>query len=403
MTYRYARRIQKVKKSFIRKILKAGDDPNIISFAGGLPNARFFPVEAIAAAAAKVLAEDGANVLQYTVTEGYRPLREWIAQRYRQKYNFQIEADEILITTGSQQGLDLLGKLFLDSGDPVIIERPGYLGAIQVFSMFEADLQPVPLQEDGIDLDALEAACATHQPKLFYAVPNFQNPSGLSYSPAKRGQVAEIINKHNVIFIEDNPYGELRFEGADATPLWGAHPDQTVLLGSFSKIVSPSLRLGWLCAKAPLMEKLVTAKQAADLHSSYLSQRVLYQYLLDNDLEAHIATIRTAYKGQRDLMMELIDEQFPPEVQYTQPEGGMFLWLALPKGMSSLALFETAIQQQVAFVPGHPFYVDGGGADTLRLNFSNADEAKIQAGMERLGNAMKEMWVNNQSPVVSTI
>lgn len=233
MTYRYAQRIQNVQKSFIREILKAGDDPNIISFAGGLPSARFFPVEEIAAAAAKVLAEDGANVLQYTVTEGYRPLREWIAERYRQKYAFQIEADEILITTGSQQGLDLLGKLFLDSDDPVIIERPGYLGAIQVFSMFEADLQPVPLQEDGIDLDALETACATHQPKLFYAVPNFQNPSGLSYSPTKRSQVAEIIKKHNVIFIEDNPYGELRFEGQDAPPLWDTHPDQTALLGSF--------------------------------------------------------------------------------------------------------------------------------------------------------------------------
>ncbi len=294
-----------------------------------------------------------------------------------------------MITTGSQQGLDLLGKLFLDSGDPVLIERPGYLGAIQVFSMFEADLQPVPLQADGIDLDALETACASHQPKLFYAVPNFQNPSGLSYSLAKRNQVAEIIKTHNVLFIEDNPYGELRFEGQDSPPLWAEAAEQTVLLGSFSKIVSPSLRLGWLCAKAPLMEKLVTAKQAADLHSSYLSQRVLYQYLLDNDLDEHIATIRTAYKGQRDLMMELIDEQFPPEVQYTRPAGGMFLWLTLPDGVSSMELFETAIRQQVAFVPGQPFYVDGGGANTLRLNFSNADETKIQAGMERLGLAMK--------------
>lgn len=401
MNHRFATRMQNLHRSFIREIMKAGDDPNIISFAGGLPNPRFFPAEEIAAATAKVLAQDGRNVLQYTITEGYRPLREFIAARYQHRFGLQVEPDEILITTGSQQGLDLLSKVFLDKGDPVAIERPGYLGAIQVFSLHEAAMHPVSLQADGIDLAQLEMTFRSHRSKLFYAGPNFQNPSGLSYSDTKRQQVAELLQRHEVIFVEDDPYGELRFEGQDARPMWRYAPEHTVLLGSFSKIVSPGLRLGWLCARKPVMDKLVTAKQASDLHSSFLSQRVVYQYLQDNNLDNHVQTIRTAYKQQRDLMIELIDEHFPPEVHYTRPEGGMFLWLTLPDGISAMALFNQAIQQNVSFVPGQPFYVDGGGDSALRLNFSNADAAKIQEGMERLGRAMKVMWVEQRPLGVS--
>jgi 2-aminoadipate transaminase len=393
----FASRMQSMKRSFIREIMKAGDDPNIISFAGGLPNPDFFPVEELAAASSKVLTQDGANVLQYSYSEGYPPLREFVANRYAAKFGLTISPDEILITTGSQQALDLIGKILLDKGDRVIIEQPGYLGAIQTFSMFEPQLCPVPLLADGIDTEALAAAFDTHQPKLFYAVPNFQNPSGLTYSAPKRQAVADLLQQHHVLFVEDNPYGELRFAGEDLLPMWHYAPDHVLMLGSFSKIAAPGLRLGWVCAKPEVMEKLVIAKQAADLHTSYLSQRVLYQYLLDNDLEAHIQTIKAVYKKQRDLMLDMIAEYFPPEVQATQPEGGMFLWLTLPEGMSALDLFNQALEFNVAFVPGEAFYTDGGGTNTLRLNYSNADETKIQEGMLRLGEAVKKMFVERKN------
>jgi 2-aminoadipate transaminase len=342
-----------------------------------------------------VLTQDGPNVLQYSRTEGYLPLRQFISQRYRKNYDLNISPDEILITTGSQQALDLIGKVFLDRDDDVAIERPGYLGAIQTFSMYEPNLRPVPLRNDGVDVAALAETFERYQPKLFYAVPNFQNPSGLSYSAATRQAVAELLQAHGVMFVEDNPYGELRFVGEDLAPLWAKAEDHTLLLGSFSKIVSPGLRLGWICAKAEVMDKLVVAKQATDLHSSYLSQRVLFQYLSDNNLEEHIETIRLGYKQRRDLMIELIDEYFPPEISYTEPEGGMFLWLTLPEGMAAMELFNEAVQFNVAFVPGEAFYIDGGGRNTLRLNYSNADEEKIQQGIYRLGEAIKKMMVVN--------
>jgi 2-aminoadipate transaminase len=375
--------------------MKATDNPGLISFAGGLPNPQFFPVEALAAASTKVLTQDGPNVLQYSRTEGYLPLRQFISQRYRKNYDLNISPDEILITTGSQQALDLIGKVFLDRDDDVAIERPGYLGAIQTFSFYEPNLRPVPLRNDGVDVAALAETFERYQPKLFYAVPNFQNPSGLSYSAATRQAVAELLQAHGVMFVEDNPYGELRFVGEDLAPLWAKAEDHTLLLGSFSKIVSPGLRLGWICAKAEVMDKLVVAKQATDLHSSYLSQRVLFQYLSDNNLEEHIETIRLGYKQRRDLMIELIDEYFPPEISYTEPEGGMFLWLTLPEGMAAMELFNEAVQFNVAFVPGEAFYIDGGGRNTLRLNYSNADEEKIQQGIYRLGEAIKKMMVVN--------
>ncbi|HEX9922994.1 MAG TPA: PLP-dependent aminotransferase family protein [Anaerolineae bacterium] len=395
MEHRFATRTTKVKRSFLREIMKATDNPDLISFAGGLPNPQFFPVEALAAASTKVLTQDGPNVLQYSRTEGYLPLRQFISRRYRKNYDLNISPDEILITTGSQQALDLIGKVFLDRDDDVAIERPGYLGAIQTFSFYEPNLRPVPLRNDGVDVAALAETFERYHPKLFYAVPNFQNPSGLSYSAATRQAVAELLQAHGVMFVEDNPYGELRFVGEDLAPLWAKAEDHTLLLGSFSKIVSPGLRLGWICAKAEVMDKLVVAKQATDLHSSYLSQRVLFQYLSDNNLEEHIETIRLGYKQRRDLMIELIDEYFPPEVSYTEPEGGMFLWLTLPEGMAAMELFNEAVQFNVAFVPGEAFYIDGGGRNTLRLNYSNADEEKIQQGIYRLGEAIKKMMVVN--------
>lgn len=387
----FANRILTTQKSFIREILKVTENPRVISFAGGLPNSSFFPVKEIKDAASKVLEEDGRNILQYSTTEGYLPLREFISKRYLEKKGLKISPDEILITNGSQQCLDLVGKTFLNKGDHVAIERPGYLGTIQAFSMFEPEFHSVPLLDDGIDTASLERTFEEHRIKMFSAVINFQNPSGITYSKQKRIELAGILRDHNSIFIEDDPYGELRFMGEDMPSVRNYLEENTILLGSFSKIVSPGLRLGWICARKEILDKTVVAKQAADLHSNYLSQRILYRYLVDNDLNEHIAKIRKAYKEQRDLMVSLIEEQFPEEITCTKPEGGMFLWVTLPENLSSMELFNRAIKENVAFVPGSPFYVGGGGENTLRLNFSNSDEEKIEKGIKRLAVIIKKV------------
>jgi 2-aminoadipate transaminase len=389
----FANRMGTTHKSFIREILKVTEDPKIISFAGGLPNPKFFPVKEIANASLKVLEENGENVLQYSTTEGYFPLREYIAERYRKKKGLKVDPDEILITNGSQQGLDLIGKVFLDTGDQIVIERPGYLGAIQAFSMYEPLFQSIPLFDDGIDTDLLEKTFMRNRIKLFYAVPNFQNPSGITYSKQRRRDVANVLKKHNAIFVEDDPYGELRFIGEGLPSIRAYLEDNTILLGSFSKIITPGLRLGWVCAKKDIMERIIVAKQASDLHSNYLSQRIVYQYLIDNDIDKHILKIRDAYKKRRDLMVSMIAEYFPEEIKYTKPEGGMFLWITLPEGISSSDLVDLAIKENVAFVPGNAFYVDGGGNNTLRLNFSNSDEEKIEEGIKRLAKIIRKSLV----------
>ncbi len=391
MKNRFADRMNNIQETFITDILKVTANPKIISFAGGLPNPEFFPEKEIQAACVKVLEQDGRNVLQYSTAEGYGPLRQYIADRYKKK-GLQVEADDILITNGSQQGLDLISKVFLNKGDYVLTERPGYLGAIDAISIFEPTFLSVPLLDDGVDTGALENIIKAHDIKLFYTVPNFQNPSGVSYSEENRAVVADILKQSDTILIEDDPYGELRFIG-EHHPYISSHlGEQAILLGSFSKIVAPGLRMGWICTtNKAVMEKLASAKQAADLHSNYLSQRVIHQYLMDNDIDEHIKAITKVYKEQRDIMIKAIEEHFPPEVKYTQPEGGMFLWITLPEGISCLELFEAARRENVAFVPGLPFYTDGGGCSTLRMNFSNSDEEKIREGIERLAKAIKAL------------
>jgi 2-aminoadipate transaminase len=386
----FADRMIQVHRSFIREILKVTENPRTISFAGGLPNPRYFPVREVAEAAQKVFSESGEAALQYSTTEGYPPLRELIAERYAKK-GLRVDAEEILITTGSQQGLDLLGKAFLNKGDRVIVEDPTYLAAIQSFGMFEPEFRSVPLQEEGVDPNALKVAISESQAKLFYAVPNFQNPTGVSYSEERRREVATVMRGQGTVFIEDDPYGELRFMGEEASSLRRYLGGKAVLLGSFSKVISPGLRLGWISGRSDVMEKLVIAKQASDLHTSVLSQRIAYQYLVDNDVSQHMELIRSEYRKQRDLMMKMIEESFPAGVEYTRPEGGMFLWVTLPENMSSLELFDRAIKNDVAFVPGQAFYANGGGYNTLRLNFSNSDEDRIVEGMGRLARSIEEM------------
>ncbi len=393
----FSDRITDVPRSFIREILKVTVDESIISFAGGLPNRNLFPVKEIRAAADKVLDERGKEVLQYSSSEGDLELRTWIAQRYKKKKGIIINPGNILITTGSQQGLDLLGKTLLDDGDGVVIEEPAYLGAIQAFSLYKPAFLTVPLNNDGIDIEALRRVFANASPKLFYCVPNFQNPAGISYTEKNRQAAAAVMKDRKTILVEDDPYGELRFLGQDKPSFYRLIPDTTVMLGSFSKIVAPSLRIGWITANDQLMEKLIIAKQASDLHTNYLGQKIILQYLNDNDLDRHIATIRHAYGSQREAMVAAIQKHFPSEITYTQPEGGMFLWITLPDSISALTVFERAVEKRVVFVPGDPFYVGKKGMNTLRLNFSCVDEATINTGIRLLGEVLQNMLLGKAS------
>lgn len=385
----FADRMGNVHRSFIREILKVTENPNIISFAGGLPNPKSFPVKEIEKSVFEVLSENGEEVLQYSTTEGYRPLREFIAKRYL-KNGLKVDADEILITNGSQQGIDLIGKIFLNKGDKVLVESPTYLAAIQSFGLYEPAFRSVPLLEDGVDIDALKEILSLEKIKLFYSVTNFQNPTGITYSREKRQKLAEILKNEDTVFVEDNPYGEIRFLGEDIPPV-KAHLEDSILFGSFSKIVSPGMRLGWIVANEEIMEKIIIAKQASDLHSNYFTQRTVYQYLTDNEVDEHIEKIKEMYRNQRNMMVSMMEKYFPENVEYTKPEGGMFLWVTLPEGLSSMDLFDLAMHENVAFVPGQAFYVDGSGTNSLRLNFSNSNDEQIEEGIKRLGNAINEL------------
>lgn len=391
--YNFADRMSKTPRSFVREILKVTENPKIISFGGGLPNPESFPVESISKAVNKVLSEDGKNVLQYSTTEGYRPLREYIAQRY-DKYGLKVDADEILITNGSQQCLDLIGKIFLNKDDVVVMENPTYLAAIQAFSLYEPSFKTVSLLNDGVDIDELEKLLIEENPKLFYSVTNFQNPTGITYSDKKRKELASLLKEHDTVFVEDNPYGEIRFMGEDIPPVKSYLPEG-ILFGSFSKIVSPGMRLGWIVANEEVMDKLITVKQASDLHSNYFTQRVVYQYLKDNPVDNHIQKIRDIYQVQRNTMIEMLEKYFPDSVTYTEPEGGMFIWATLPEGISTLELFDIAIKEDVAFVPGQAFHADGSGENTMRLNFSNSDPQNIEEGIKRLGKVIETFLSQN--------
>ena len=387
----FSDRITDVPRSFIREILKVALDPTVISFAGGLPNRELFPVEALKEATIKVFENQGRDVLQYAGSEGHAGLREYISTRYREKSNLDIPVDSILITSGSQQGLDLLGKTLLNDGDAVIIEEPGYLGAIQAFSLYRPRFLPVPVSQEGMDLGILGTILTRNNPKLMYTVPNFQNPSGISYSEKNRRELARLIEGTDTLLIEDDPYHDLRFSGRAKPSFKELLPKNTVLLGSFSKSLVPGLRLGWIVAPSELMQKLITAKQATDLHTSHFTQGIVCQYLYDNDADKHIRMIRDVYGRQCQAMQNSMQRYFPSDVNYTQPEGGMFLWIELPRNIVSMDLFELAVEDKVVFVPGDPFYVRGDRHNTLRLNFSCTDVDTIDVGIGRLGKAIQKL------------
>lgn len=386
----FARRIQGVPRSFIREILKVSLDPTVISFAGGLPNAAFFPVREIERATEKVFATYGADVLQYSNSEGDLGLREQISARYLTKQGVSIPAENIIVTNGSQQGIDLLGKVLLNDCDKVLIEEPGYLGTIQSLSLFQIQFMPVPVNDDGMDVQVLSKVSDGCSAKMLYTVPTFQNPSGITYTDNNREEVAAIAKRNKFILVEDNPYGELRFSGKTAKSFFHYLPDQTVLLGSFSKVVAPGFRLGWIAAPAWICERLIIAKQAADLHTSSFSQKILYEFLLDNDLDDHIERITVAYGTQCRAMQDALTRYFPASISFTQPEGGMFLWGRLPGGMDSMELFKEAVKENVVFVPGDPFYTEGTNISAFRLNFSCVDPETINEGVQRMARALEK-------------
>jgi 2-aminoadipate transaminase len=394
---RYAQRTQRMSSSIIRELLKWTEKPDIISFAGGLPAPDVFPVDDFSEACQRVLKEIGPQALQYGTTEGYLPLREMIA-RHNKRFGIHITPDNILITSGSQQALDLLGKIFINRGDRILVEDPTYLGALQAWNAYGAEYVTVPCDKEGMVTSALEDRLRTG-PKFIYVLPNFQNPTGVTLTLERRQQLVELADRYGVPIVEDDPYGQLRYEG-DHLPsvvvldgqyrsdVEKPYSGNVIYLSTFSKILAPGIRLAWVIAPSEVIRKLVQAKQGADLHTSTFNQIVAYEVSKGGFLDRHIHLIQRVYKERRDLMLACLDSYFPPGTDWTQPKGGLFLWATLPEGMNSADLLKLAVEEKVAFVPGSPFYACGGGQSTMRLNFSNATPEKIREGIARLGKVI---------------
>ena len=400
MTTRFAKRMEALKASEIREILKVTQRPEVISFAGGLPAPELFPVTALAAATQKVFEEEGMRALQYSTTEGHPPLRRKIAERMSATWNASVSADQILITSGSQQGLDLTGKLLLDAGDVVLCESPTYLGAISSWNVLQPRWVEVPTDDEGMEIAALEERLAANpKTKIVYVVPNFQNPSGRTWSLERRRQFMEVVEKSDAYVVEDNPYGELRFEGSSVPSIKSFDRNGRVIaLGTFSKIFCPGLRIAWIAAENPAYDKLVVLKQGADLQTSTLGQLQVSRYLDENDLNADVARIIPVYRERRDAMIAALETQMPPGVRFTRPSGGLFLWVELPEGVNARRLLDECVRRDVAFVPGGAFYPNGGHENTLRLNFSNMPVDRIREGVRRLAAALANEMVRSAAP-----
>lgn len=385
-----------LKPSAVREILKVADRPDILSFAGGLPAPELFPVEAMARAHEEVLIQDGTRALQYSTTEGHPALREWLVARLARR-GIQSDLSRLLVTSGSQQGLDLITRVLVGPGDLVLVEDPTYLAALQVFEGARARVASVASDDEGILPDALEAALRKERPKFLYVVTDFSNPRGTSYPLARRRAIVELCRRYDTLILEDDPYGELRFRGTHLPPL-AALDENVMYLGTFSKTLAPGLRIGWLHGPAPVVRAVTIAKQAADLHSGTLSQRAASKLLETFDYDAHMQTLIRVYGARCDAMLGALDQHMPEGARWTRPEGGLFLWMALPDGMKDETLFHEAVKRKVAFVPGSPFFARPNCHGHLRLNFSNRAEAAIVSGMASLGEAMREVQKNAPRP-----
>lgn len=395
---RFAARTAYMKRSTIREILKLTAQADVISFAGGLPAPELFPVERVKQAADVALTEMGQTALQYSTSEGLPQLRELIAQRIS-AHNLKVEADNILITTGSQQGLDLLGRALLDERDRVIVENPTYLGALMAWKPYALNYLPVATDSAGMQVETLEPLLQRN-PKLLYVVPNFQNPGGHTLSYERRAALAELLAEYALPLIEDNPYGELRYSGEAIPSLMGFDADcrgepaieqgHVIYVGTFSKILTPGLRVGWVAAASEVIDKLVQAKQSADLHTSTLDQFIVYEVSREGFLDQHIAHLREVYRERRDVMLATMEQYFPSEVTWSKPNGGLFLLVTAPAQVNTTDLLAEAVKRKVAFVPGADFHIDGSGTNTFRLNFSNARPEMIETGIQRLGDLLKD-------------
>ena len=392
MIWNLAQRAEKMNPSVIREILKVTELPGIISFAGGLPSPLTFPIDAMREASERVLSQDGKAALQYAASEGYAPLREWVAQDLL-KQGMNISPDQVLITTGSQQGLDLVAKILIDAGSRILVETPTYLGALQAFTPMEPTVVSVNSDEHGVDAIDLKSKVGTDfdKARFVYLLPNFQNPTGRTMTEERRAAVAEVAADTGLPIIEDNPYGDLWFDAPPAPSLSSRHPDGSVYLGSFSKILAPGLRLGYLVAPKALYPKLLQAKQAADLHTPSFNQRVVAEVLKDGFIERHVPTIRALYKQQCEAMLAALDKEMAGlGLTWNRPAGGMFLWVQLPQGMQAIPLLDKAVKKGVAFVPGSAFYAQNANASTLRLSFVTATVDQINQGMAALAAAIRE-------------
>ena len=397
---RYAQRTLGIKSSAIRELLKVTQLPKVISFGGGLPAPDVFPVQRFEDACHKVLAEHGAMALQYGTTEGYQPLREMIARNIA-RYGILATSDNVLITSGSQQALDLIGKLLINRGDRIVLEAPTYLGALQAFNVYGAQYVPVPVDDDGLQTEQLDPSLRTG-PKFMYVLPNFQNPSGVTLSEGRRQQLILLADKYGIPIVEDDPYGQLRYEGEHIPPLVvldrenvrrdnGFTIGNVIYLSTFSKTLAPGIRLAWIVAPEDVISKLVQLKQAADLHTSTFNQYVAYEVARDGFLDQHVKLIRQVYRERRDAMLHALEEYFPHEVTWTRHKGGLFLWVTMPEGIDAQALFRAALAEEVAFVTGDCFYTnnDPEGGRHMRLNFSHSQPEQIREGIRRLSVAVK--------------
>ncbi|MBO3444556.1 PLP-dependent aminotransferase family protein [Clostridium sp. CCUG 7971] len=392
MAIKFASRMDGLKGSEIREILKLTEKPGVISFAGGLPAPELFPVEEMKKISTLVLEESGMEALQYTTTEGFPPLREHIADRMNSKSKTNITKDDILITNGSQQGLDFAGKVFLDEGDVVLCESPSYLGAINAFKSYCPKFIEVPTDNQGMIMEELEKILdKTENVKMIYVIPDFQNPTGRTWPLERRKKFIEVISKYEIPVIEDNPYGELRFEGESLPSLKSMDKKGLVIyLGSFSKVFCPGYRIGWTCASPQILSKFVFVKQGADLQASTISQREVSKFMDIYDLDKHVEKLKAVYKNRRDLMLNTMKEEFPEGLEYTHPEGGLFTWVQLPEYLDSREIMKECVENSVAYVPGGSFFPNGGKENCFRLNYSNMPNERIVEGVKRLGIVLKK-------------
>ena len=397
MAVKYAKRMDLFKKSELGEILKLIEEPDIISFAGGLPASELFPVEEMKKVSVKVLDENGEEALQYSGSQGYLPLRNHIAKRMNEKGKTNVKAEDILVTSGSQQALDFAGNVFLDEGDIVLCESPSYLGALNAFKGYKPRIMEVPTDKEGMITEGLEKILKENdRVKFIYVIPDFQNPTGVTWSLDRRKKFMEVVNKYEIPVIEDNPYGELRFDGEFLPSLKSLDTKGLVIfLGTFSKIFCPGYRLGWTCAAPEILNKFNICKQGADLQASTISQMEVNKFMDMFDLDAHVEKIKACYAKRRDVMMKAMEEEFPDSVEFTHPQGGLFTWVILPEGINAGEMAKKCLEKNVAYVPGASFYPNGGVFNTCRLNYSNMPEDKIVEGIKRMGEVLREELSKN--------